>query len=128
MKSVVVIDPRLGVLIEQAGRIESVFSSHFECILRNADDVIVRVGIGKVMGYSGVVRSTVGFTAVPIGPHAKVSLRERHIEVAQRTVKMVRDIPACMDDETVEELMEKAERSIEEGERLPSPDELEEEA
>jgi hypothetical protein len=31
-----------------------------------------------------------------------------------------------MDDETVEELMEKAERSIEEGERLPSPDELEE--
>jgi sulfur transfer protein SufE len=30
-----------------------------------------------------------------------------------------------MDDETVEELMERAERIIEEGERLPPPDEEE---
>lgn len=33
-----------------------------------------------------------------------------------------------MDEETVEELMEKAERIIEEGERLLPPEELEEEA
>lgn len=32
-----------------------------------------------------------------------------------------------MDEETVEELTEKAERIIEEGERLPPPEELEEE-
>jgi len=90
MQSVVVIDPRLGVLVERAGGIESAVSNDLECILGNANYVVGGVFVGEMMGDTGFVGSAVGFAAVAVGPRAKFLFGEGHREFAQRTIKTVR--------------------------------------
>ena len=116
--------------MEWPGGIEAALGDDLERAVRNTKHAVVSIGIRKATDETRTRRVIliVGFTAVSKAPRLDLLLGDFHIQPAQRSIMMVRNLRVRMDDERVKELTREAERLVEESTRREPPEEFEQDA